>query len=163
MSLCAKFQLSSWSRSAWKVWGWWRGFQVTTKSNLNEVAFELLWVELRLVLTIDKMIQKVKWFQLRHQNLVRFPDPWNSSLLDIEWDLKSINLIYLLIRIHGVSSLWFWWGWKFQRNHKPYWECSTDPIRSSSHLMRKIDKRNGTELYEEQNKRIFYENRSVQW
>ena len=58
MSVCAKFQLSSWSRSGLKVWGavhcgnmvstlrQYGGFQVTTMSNLNEVAFELLWVEL---------------------------------------------------------------------------------------------------------------------
>ena len=31
---------------------WWDGFQVTTMSNLNKVAFELLRVELRWVLTI---------------------------------------------------------------------------------------------------------------
>ena len=54
MSVCAKFQLFSWSRSAWKVCGGvggvgWCGFQVTTVSNLNEVAFELLWVELSYV------------------------------------------------------------------------------------------------------------------
>ena len=53
MSVCAKFQLSSWSRSAWKVCVWrFHGlyaFQVTTMSNLNPSCFELLWVELRRV------------------------------------------------------------------------------------------------------------------
>ena len=60
MSVCAKFQLSSWSRSAWKVCGWrfhglyvrFHGlyaFQVTTKSNPTKLllsCFELSWVEL---------------------------------------------------------------------------------------------------------------------
>ena len=49
MSVCAKFQLSSWPRSGGKICG--SGGvvlveHVTTVSNLNKVAFELLWVEL---------------------------------------------------------------------------------------------------------------------
>ena len=54
MSICAKFQLSSWSRSAWKVCC--GGVEhVGTMSNPTKLllsCFELSWVELRWVLTI---------------------------------------------------------------------------------------------------------------
>ena len=55
MSVCAKFQLSSWSRSCWKVcgggvvgWCGWCGGHVTTMSNSNASCFrfELSWVAL---------------------------------------------------------------------------------------------------------------------
>ena len=50
MSVCAKFQLSSWSRSGWKVCvGWWGGGEhVTTMSNSNASCFRvgLSWVAL---------------------------------------------------------------------------------------------------------------------
>ena len=63
MSVCAKFQLSSWSRSAWKVCVWrfhglyvrFHGlyaFQVTSKSNPTKLLLsccELSWVELSYV------------------------------------------------------------------------------------------------------------------
>ena len=61
MSVCAKFQLSSWSRSGRKVCGggavgWGGGVveHVTTMSNSNASCFRvgLSWVELRWVLTI---------------------------------------------------------------------------------------------------------------
>ena len=48
MSLCAKFPLSSWSRSCLQVWGgvvwggWGGEFQVATVSNLNASCLELL-------------------------------------------------------------------------------------------------------------------------
>ena len=45
VSVSAKFQLPSWSRSDWKVCVWGGGFQLATMSNLNEVTFELLCVE----------------------------------------------------------------------------------------------------------------------
>ena len=50
MGSCTKFQLSSWSRGGWKVCG--SGGVVehqATMSNSNEVALELLWVELSYV------------------------------------------------------------------------------------------------------------------
>ena len=55
MSVCAKFQPSSWSRSCWKVCG--GGEHVTTMSNSKASCFrvELSWVELRWVLTIYKV------------------------------------------------------------------------------------------------------------
>ena len=59
MSVCAKFQLSSWSRSDWKVWGG-GGVVVVgskwvlclTQRSCFYSCFELSWVELRWVLTI---------------------------------------------------------------------------------------------------------------
>ena len=57
MSVCAKFQLSSWSRSGWKVCAWvgWGGVGNTWLLCLTPtlVALELSWVELRWVLTIN--------------------------------------------------------------------------------------------------------------
>ena len=47
MSVCAKFQLSIWSRSDWKVCGG-GGEHMATMSNLNPSYLELLSVELSL-------------------------------------------------------------------------------------------------------------------
>ena len=51
MSVCAKFQLSSWSRSGWKVCGGWGGWVGNTWLRLTPtlVALELFWVELSCV------------------------------------------------------------------------------------------------------------------
>ena len=78
MSVCAKFQLSSWSRSGWKVggggWDGWGGLDgwvehVTTVSNSNASCFRVVlsWVELRWVLTIyvlrDFTVSSTRQFQ----------------------------------------------------------------------------------------------------
>ena len=62
MSVCAKFQLSSWSRSDWKVCVWvgWVGSRwvlCLTQRSCFYSCFGLSWVELRWVLTII-------WFQI---------------------------------------------------------------------------------------------------
>ena len=51
MSVCAKFQLSSWSRSGWKVCGsgWWVGNTWLLCLTPTLVALELFWVELSYV------------------------------------------------------------------------------------------------------------------
>ena len=52
MSVCAKFQLSSWSRSDGKVCAWWwggGGFHVSTMSNPTKLLLQLLLVELSYV------------------------------------------------------------------------------------------------------------------
>ena len=38
--------------------GWWGGFQVSTVSNPTKLLLQLLWVELRWVLTIEKVGRK---------------------------------------------------------------------------------------------------------
>ena len=59
MSVCAKYQLSSWSRSDWKVCVWvgWVGSRwvlcLTQRSCFWVALVELSWVELRWVLTIS--------------------------------------------------------------------------------------------------------------
>ena len=47
VNICAKFLLSSWSRSGWKLCGGrWVGFKWLLSLTLTLVALELLWVEL---------------------------------------------------------------------------------------------------------------------
>ena len=129
MSVCAKFQLSSWSRSGWKVCGsggvvGWGGVHVTTVSSSNASCFrvELSWVALGFDNTI---FRRYYWL---HNFIINFQSRSKLSTL----------YVFFIVRIckvgpsPGVAAavpVWGSWG----PSHTLFQGCVLGcPIRASS-------------------------------
>ena len=111
MSVCAKFQLPSWSRSDWKDCVWWvvvSEFQVATVSNPTKLllsGFELSWVQLRWVLTLFTIINECQHMQIFTKCKYTSPNPKKCFQIWKMW--KTLNIFCVefdLLLIPNISS-----------------------------------------------------------
>ena len=135
MSVCAKFQLSSWSRYNWKVWlnllfrvaGWVAGWKSGIKANIS-LSLSWSWVY---HLNLNLSWIEFAWIMLRLSKIWKIPGGWVGSWIkwkyrpsqpqfELSWIEMRLSLAikYILLILEEKSNIYwfnmsklliFWW------------------------------------------------------